>query len=131
LWHIHEPAILYNLEQRSWEDEPYTFMGPVLVAVNPLKRIPDPKGVIGTSKATLHAHPFAVAETSYQQLKFANMQAKNDAASSLKAAKVSKKDKGGKKAKAAQAGDVQPVNQSVVVGGESGAGKTESSKVSL
>ena len=38
LTHIHEPAILYNLKERSAANHAYTFMASALVAVNPLKR---------------------------------------------------------------------------------------------
>ncbi|GBG23948.1 Myosin-13 [Hondaea fermentalgiana] len=108
LHHINEPGILYNLEQRSYEDEPYTFMGNVLVAVNPLKRIPDPPGALGTRKATRSPHPFAIAEFAFQQMSFAADQRKRQ-----------------------MADDDAIVNQSVVTSGESGAGKTESSKMVL
>jgi len=99
---FHVPGILHNIRERAVGDEPFTFLGgSVLVAVNPLKPLPDPQGALGTSKATSVAHPFAIAETAYQQLIFAAGRKDNDEAT----------------------------NQSIVIGGESGAGKTESSKM--
>src|SRR5262249_55431841 len=77
------------------------------VAVNPLKRIDDPAGALGTSKASEQPHPFAVAEGAYSQMSFA--------ADSRRTNKIP--------------GEI--VNQSVVASGESGAGKTESAKMVL
>jgi len=106
LYHINEPCILYNLQQRSYENEPYTFMGNVLVAVNPLKRIADPDGALGSKKATMFPHPFAIAEFAFQQMSFASDNRKKREADII-------------------------IDQSVVTSGESGAGKTESSKMVL
>jgi len=100
LSHFHIPGILYNLRERAVADEPYTFLGgSVLVAVNPLKRIPDPKNSLGNPSVVNTAHPYAIAETAFQQLAFSYSRGAE--------------------------------NQSIVVGGESGAGKTESSKYVL
>jgi myosin V len=38
--HLHEAAILHSLELRFDVDQIYTFTGPILIAVNPFKRIP-------------------------------------------------------------------------------------------
>ena len=62
LYHIHEPAILQNLETRSLSNEPYTFMASVLVAVNPLRPIPH-KVEAGSPKVAIAGpHPYAIAE---------------------------------------------------------------------
>jgi len=104
LQYFHIPGILHNLRERSLEDAPYTFLGgSVLVAVNPLKEIADPNNSLGQQKAVQFPHPYAIAETALQQLTFA----------------ATRKNTGDK------------MNQSIVVGGESGAGKTESSKMVL
>ena len=40
LTHLHEPAVLHSLQIRFDTDKIYTFTGPILIAVNPFKRIP-------------------------------------------------------------------------------------------
>lgn len=107
LHHINEPCMLYNLEQRAYDDQPYTFMGNILVAVNPLKHIPDPEGALGSRSAANTPHPFAVAEFAFQQMSFAGDNRKH------------------------HVDNDSIINQSVVTSGESGAGKTESSKMVL
>eukprot|EP00924_Labyrinthula_sp_SR-Ha-C_P006544 snap_masked-scaffold_38-processed-gene-1.33-mRNA-1 protein AED:0.23 eAED:0.24 QI:0/-1/0/1/-1/1/1/0/1501 len=102
--YINEPQILHNMEQRAYADLPYTFLGPVLVALNPLKRLKF-KPRAGTRDVIQTTHPFAVAELSLQQMLF-GLKHENETAES-------------------------PVNQTVVVSGESGAGKTVSSKMVL
>ena len=37
--YLHEPAILYCLEQRYSKSDIYTFTGPILIAVNPFKKV--------------------------------------------------------------------------------------------
>ncbi|GBG26015.1 Myosin-6 [Hondaea fermentalgiana] len=106
LRNLHLPGILYNIRERALADEPYTFMGnTVLVAVNPLKHIEAPEGILGTRKALNAPHPYAIAEVAFQQMSFGagRRQDRRDS----------------------------PVNQSILVSGESGAGKTESSKMVL
>lgn len=39
LTHLHEPTILYSLNQRYQSDLIYTGVGPILLAVNPFKRV--------------------------------------------------------------------------------------------
>lgn len=39
LTHLHEPTILYSLNQRYKADVIYTGVGPILLAVNPFKRV--------------------------------------------------------------------------------------------
>ena len=111
LYFMNEAGILHNLQERSYVDEPYTFMANVLVAVNPLKVVKECNEYLGTSKAAHLVHPYAVAEQAYQQMCFRSHQ----------------RQKGN--------GDVkdfeEQVSQSVIMSGESGAGKTESSKMIL
>jgi hypothetical protein len=85
--------ILAVLKSRSCQEElPYTFVGPVLVSVNPLKELPE-----FDKKNGRLPHPHRIAEAALKQMQFA---------------KVTK----------------QPLDQSIIVSGESGAGKTEASK---
>eukprot|EP00904_Undaria_pinnatifida_P007253 jgi/Undpi1/3658/HiC_scaffold_16.g07028.m1 len=101
LHHIHEAGILHNLGRRAKEQKPYTFMGTILIAVNPLQPIPDPSAdeYVDRPLNPDTPHPYAIAELSYYQMRLG----------------------AGRKGS----------NQSIVVSGESGAGKTESSKVIL
>ncbi|CAN0392281.1 unnamed protein product, partial [Hapterophycus canaliculatus] len=66
LHHIHEAGILHNLGQRAQvkDQRPYTFMGTVLIAVNPLKRVPDPKmeDFMNRPLNPETPHPYAIAE---------------------------------------------------------------------
>lgn len=107
LHYIHEPGILHNLEIRSLNNEPYTFMASVLVAVNPLRPIPHKVEAGSPQVATAGPHPYAVAEVAYRQMVF----------------------QGGREIQTK--GELHRANQSIVVGGESGAGKTEASKMLL
>jgi hypothetical protein len=59
------PEHRYCLEKRSEMSEPYTLLGSVLVAVNPLMVIPDPPGIKGNRKAISYAHPYGIAEVAY------------------------------------------------------------------
>jgi len=102
--YVNEPQILENLRVRSLGDKPYTFLGPVLVAVNPLKPL-KAELEAGDRKCMTLAHPYAVAELAYQQMTFV-LRRPDEAAES-------------------------PANQTIIVSGESGAGKTVSSKMVL
>eukprot|EP00752_Nemacystus_decipiens_P009380 g8383.t1 len=103
LHHIHEASILYNLGERAKleNQRPYTFMGTILIAVNPLQKVADPEmsEFMNRSLDPEKPHPYAIAELSYHQMRLG----------------------AGRK----------EANQSIVVSGESGAGKTETSKIIL
>uniref|UniRef100_A0A7S2S3H1 Myosin motor domain-containing protein n=1 Tax=Mucochytrium quahogii TaxID=96639 RepID=A0A7S2S3H1_9STRA len=105
LHHINEPCILHNIEERSYANEPYTFMGPVLVSVNPLKNIREASYHLGSSKAQSRAHPFAIAEIAFRQMQL-----------------------GSKRHWKGSSSENMQSSQSIVIGGESGSGKTEASK---
>ncbi|CAK4076326.1 unnamed protein product [Aphanomyces euteiches] len=102
LYFIHEPGVLHNLSERSKLDgqRPYTFMANVLIAVNPLRPLKDPRISEIVNNSNCPPHPYAVAEMAYQQMVYNSTRE-------------------------------MPTNQSVVISGESGAGKTESSKIVL
>lgn len=72
LHHLHEPGILANLEQRSssLNLQPYSRVSNVLVAVNPLQRVPQPTIDMYQSPSLdmCPPHPYAVAEMAYRQL---------------------------------------------------------------
>mmetsp|Transcript_1090 Transcript_1090/g.1583 ORF Transcript_1090/g.1583 Transcript_1090/m.1583 type:complete len:319 (+) Transcript_1090:37-993(+) len=103
LRHLHEPAILDNLEQRAdlREQRPYTRIANVLIAVNPLRKVISPPltAFQGASLSSAPPHPWATAETAYRQMILDGSMGKGD--------------------------------QSIVISGESGAGKTETAKMVL
>lgn len=94
---IHEPGVLHNLRSRYQLDFIYTYCGPILVAVNPMRRVPlygAPAMAMyaGAIQGQVKPHVYAVAEQAFRSM----ME------------------------------DGQP--QSILIAGESGAGKTESAK---
>mmetsp|Transcript_32273 Transcript_32273/g.51489 ORF Transcript_32273/g.51489 Transcript_32273/m.51489 type:complete len:1436 (+) Transcript_32273:626-4933(+) len=98
LRYINEPSILHVLEGRSYSDCPYTYLGGILVSVNPLLETEKRnETVAGDTQNTSSPHPYTLAERAFCQMCFGF---KN----------------GG------------TVSQSIVIGGESGSGKTECSK---
>jgi myosin heavy subunit len=115
LYNMHQAGVLFNLEQRSELSGqlPYTFVANVLVAVNPLQRNHNaahykPEDFRGKNLSSLLPHPFAMGETAYQNM--------------IRGAAARAKGRGSSET---------PVNQSVVICGESGAGKTETCKIFL
>ena len=125
LHNIHEPGILANLQGRlNWEStasdrpgggarrrqslegktssgketqkvEPYTYLSTVLVAINPLRVLPNqPEFVDYVDKSfnTETPHPYAIAELAFQNLRVPR--------------------------------ESEPNSQSIIISGESGAGKT-------
>lgn len=112
LTHLHEPAILDVLALRYKNDTIYTYTGPILLAVNPFQMLPlytpdvlqeyYETGLLraqGIDTRPLPPHVFATADTAYRSMTT---------------------DIG--------FGDRSNRNQSVLVSGESGAGKTETTK---
>lgn len=71
---IHEPGILSNLTFRALSKMPYTYMGTVLIAMNPLQKIDSPDFIQFVNKPLDHEtpHPYALAELAYQQLCFSD-----------------------------------------------------------
>lgn len=75
LYYIHEAGVLHNLAERSKMDggdgrgqKPYTFMANVLIAVNPLQDLPNPRVSEVVNNSTSAPHPYAIAEMAYQQM---------------------------------------------------------------
>jgi myosin heavy subunit len=100
--HLHEAGILHNLEERSklQHQNPYTYVSNVLVAVNPLRKIPDLQLESFREKSLIACppHPYGIAELAYKQLLMPSAEKRN---------------------------------QSIVISGESGSGKTETAKIVL
>lgn len=98
--HLHEPAVLRNLELRFKQTMPYTYTGQICIAVNPYQWL-DLYGThlyqqyLTCPRDSLPPHPFALSAASYLDMKRSQ------------------------------------VDQSILVSGESGAGKTETVKIMM
>ncbi|KAF7827472.1 myosin-1 [Senna tora] len=98
LSYLNEPSVLYNLQRRYNQNMIYTKAGPVLVAVNPFKKVP----LYGNDyieaykrKAIESPHVYAIAHMAIREM------------------------------------IRDEVNQSIIISGESGAGKTETAKIAM
>ncbi|GAA0140427.1 actin binding motor protein [Lithospermum erythrorhizon] len=95
---LNEPSVLYNLQYRYDRDVIYTKAGPVLVALNPFKKVPlygDEYVEAYRQKKTEGPHVYAIADAAMREMV---------------------RDE---------------VNQSIIISGESGAGKTETAKIAM
>lgn len=112
LGHLHEASILYSLRRRHQQNHPYTYVGEIVLAVNPYKWLPiyseelrqsyatqggRRRGGGGSSQTTLPPHVYSVSVSAYERM--------------------------------AQLEDKDNKAQSILVSGESGAGKTETTKI--
>ncbi|XP_055962017.1 myosin-1-like isoform X2 [Mercurialis annua] len=98
LSYLNEPSVLYNLQYRYDQDMIYTKAGPVLVAINPFKKVP----LYGNdfieaykNKSVESPHVYAITDTAIREM------------------------------------TRDEVNQSIIISGESGAGKTETAKIAM
>ncbi|CAM9562517.1 unnamed protein product, partial [Sphacelaria rigidula] len=112
LTHLHEPTILYSLNQRYQADVIYTGVGPILLAVNPFKRVKLYTNEILAAyrqdgerrhydpeyDGNLAPHVYAIADKAYRNM-------------------------------TAPSNEYEHRSQSILVSGESGAGKTETCKI--
>eukprot|EP00736_Rhodelphis_marinus_P000848 Rmarinus@m.12468 len=111
LSHLHTPALLHNLRVRYNEDKIYTYTGRMTIAVNPYKWLPlyelDTMDVYrGVKFGDLPPHVFATADAAYEVI----ARAADNRISQEEAHR-------------------DCINQSILVSGESGAGKTETTKI--
>uniref|UniRef100_A0ACD5U5G8 Uncharacterized protein n=1 Tax=Avena sativa TaxID=4498 RepID=A0ACD5U5G8_AVESA len=98
LSYLSEPSVLYNLQYRYSQDMIYTKAGPVLVAVNPFKKVAlyGNEYINAYRNRTMDSpHVYAIADSALREMK---------------------RDE---------------VNQSIIISGESGAGKTETAKIAM
>jgi len=116
LTHLHEPSILYTLRERYAENKIYTYTGAILLAINPFFRIKIYSDELlasyqadGAAKvqnadhtSTLPPHAYAIADNAFNAMAHP---------------------------KSKQADSGKGNNQSILVSGESGAGKTETTKI--
>lgn len=120
--YLHEPAILYCLERRYNISDIYTYTGPILIAVNPFKRVPlytnqilemyynmgllKSQGI--ESSSPLPPHVYAIADAAYRAMMSVILNSSHSGS-----------------------GGISPADQAILISGESGAGKTESTKIVL
>ncbi|KDO28211.1 hypothetical protein SPRG_06260 [Saprolegnia parasitica CBS 223.65] len=99
LRYLHEAALVKNLHDRwvATDRLTYTAMSNVLIAVNPLKVLPNPEkaAIVQNALDKSPPHPYQVSESAYRQMRTVKK------------------------------------NQSIIISGESGSGKTETSKIIL
>ena len=116
--HLNEPGVLHNLRTRYATDAIYTYTGSILIAVNPFARLPALYGrhmmeqYRGEKLGELSPHVYAVADAAYRAMR-------SDAP-------------GGGGSGSGENGNTKQRrrrNQSILVSGESGAGKTETAKL--
>ena len=117
--HLNEPGVLHNLRTRYATDAIYTYTGSILIAVNPFARLPALYGrhmmeqYRGARLGELSPHVYAVADAAYRAMR-------SDAPGG---------GGGGGENGTAKRGGRSRRNQSILVSGESGAGKTETAKL--
>ena len=100
--HLHEAAVLDNLRKRFERDLIYTSTGPILIAMNPFKRLP-----IYANELMQATHAKLMSETPCEPHVF----------TTVGESYIAMRETG--------------ENQSMVICGESGAGKTETTKLML
>ena len=72
--YLHEASLLHNLTQRYENDHIYTYVGSILVAVNPYKQIPhlydhaSMDGYRGRALGVMPPHVFAIADRARRML---------------------------------------------------------------
>ena len=98
---MNNAALLHNLRLRYWEDDIFTYIGPILIAVNPYKAIP----IFSPGYVDKYFNQGAADQLPPHVYELANNAYKNMS--------------------------INKMDQSVVISGESGAGKTEETKLVL
>lgn len=99
---LSEQSLLENLRKRYDHELIYTYVGPIVIAINPYKELDvyserHMTEYYGKTMGALPPHVFALADHAYTQL--------------------------------IQGGALDPANQSIIISGESGSGKTETTKI--
>jgi myosin-5 len=129
LTHLHEPAVVHCLRKRYEQDEIYTATGPILIALNPFKKCPvysdkvmkqywergEVQMLTGGNEENdgeaLPPHVYALADATYRSMM---LKMDVEGSSSSGSRRVGS--------------NAQSCDQSILVSGESGAGKTVTTK---
>ncbi len=130
LTNVTEASLLHNIRLRYRRDDIYTSAGPILISVNPYKLITSPQGEslysekmmlryrTGDNFADEYPHLFKVADRAYSAMM--------DSVHIVPNLEDSDPDRLIDSPRSRRPGQV--MNQSIVISGESGAGKTEATK---
>ena len=121
--HLHEPALLDVLQRRYDNGSIYSYTGPILIAINPFKPLPlyttsilekyYAHGIKPSSSSVgpLAPHVYAIADAAYRSMRLSLLS--NDTSSNGPSVGSIRND------------------QTILISGESGAGKTETTKIVL
>jgi myosin heavy subunit len=114
LIHLNEPEILYHLKKRYFDDIIYTYTGPILIAINPFKELRNLNGEKIIQQFTLEVKK----ESSKSP---AEWMAANNAYNFI----LTRQSQSYIKNNQNNQNKIKYISHSILISGESGAGKTE------